>query len=59
MWGAPAEPADSYYEVRPECTDVPKTRFKIKVCAFLLVYAEVSIFCSFPYIFWVAAVVVL
>ncbi|GAY52209.1 hypothetical protein CUMW_140160 [Citrus unshiu] len=30
MWGAPAEPADSYYEVRPECTDVPKTRFKIK-----------------------------
>ncbi|KAL5736021.1 hypothetical protein ACOSP7_030492 [Xanthoceras sorbifolium] len=30
MWGAPAEPADSYYEVRPECTDVPKTKFKIK-----------------------------
>ncbi|XP_044490811.1 GTPase-activating protein GYP7-like [Mangifera indica] len=30
MWGTPAEPADSYYEVRPECTDVPKTRFKIK-----------------------------
>ncbi|KAL9444376.1 hypothetical protein AB3S75_017542 [Citrus x aurantiifolia] len=30
MWGVPAEPADSYYEVRPECTDVPKTRFKIK-----------------------------
>ncbi|XVF34065.1 hypothetical protein REPUB_Repub18cG0024600 [Reevesia pubescens] len=30
MWGAPAEPADSYYEVRPECTDVPITRFKIK-----------------------------
>ncbi|XVE50560.1 hypothetical protein DITRI_Ditri01bG0172500 [Diplodiscus trichospermus] len=30
MWGAPAEPVDSYYEVRPECTDVPITRFKIK-----------------------------
>ncbi|CAN1242809.1 TBC1 domain family member 15 [Linum perenne] len=29
MWST-AEPADSYYEVRPECTDVPKTRFKIK-----------------------------
>ncbi|KAJ4836639.1 hypothetical protein Tsubulata_005489 [Turnera subulata] len=29
MWGS-AEPADSYYEVRPECTDVPKTRFKIR-----------------------------
>lgn len=34
MWGTPAESADSYYEVRPECTDVPKTRFKIKVRAF-------------------------
>ncbi|XP_038689998.1 TBC1 domain family member 17-like isoform X2 [Tripterygium wilfordii] len=30
MWGSAAEPADSYYEVRPECTDVPKTQFKIK-----------------------------
>lgn len=30
MWGNAGEPADSYYEVRPECTDVPKTRFKIK-----------------------------
>lgn len=30
MWGYAGEPADSYYEVRPECTDVPKTRFKIK-----------------------------
>ncbi|XP_065862275.1 uncharacterized protein [Euphorbia lathyris] len=29
MWGA-GEPADSFYEVRPECTDVPKTKFKIK-----------------------------
>ncbi|KAE8684236.1 early nodulin-like protein 3-like [Hibiscus syriacus] len=24
------EPADSYYEVRPECTDVPETKFKIR-----------------------------
>lgn len=30
MWGNSGEPADSYYEVRPECTDVPKTRFKIR-----------------------------
>ncbi|ESQ42991.1 hypothetical protein EUTSA_v10013605mg [Eutrema salsugineum] len=30
MWGAAAEPADSYYQIRPECTDVPNTRFKIK-----------------------------
>nr|KJB22081.1 hypothetical protein B456_004G028200 [Gossypium raimondii] len=30
MWGGPAEPADSYYAVRPGCTDVPRTRFKIK-----------------------------
>ena len=31
MWRDPGTPADSYYQVRPECTDVPKTRFKIKV----------------------------
>ncbi|KAJ6301065.1 hypothetical protein OIU77_015383 [Salix suchowensis] len=30
MWRNPGQPADSYYQVRPECTDVPKTRFKIK-----------------------------
>ncbi|KAE8729786.1 early nodulin-like protein 3-like [Hibiscus syriacus] len=30
MWGAPGEAADSYYKARPECTDVPRTRFKIK-----------------------------
>lgn len=30
MWRDPGEPADSYYEVRPECTDVPKSKFKIK-----------------------------
>ncbi|KDP39069.1 hypothetical protein JCGZ_00826 [Jatropha curcas] len=30
MWRDTGENADSYYEVRPECTDVPKTRFKIK-----------------------------
>lgn len=29
MWNTGA-PADSFYETRPECTDVPKTRFKIK-----------------------------
>lgn len=31
MWRDAGIPADSFYEVRPECTDVPKTRFKIKV----------------------------
>ncbi|KAJ7948472.1 TBC1 domain family member [Quillaja saponaria] len=31
MWRDPGTPADSYYEIRPECTDVPKSRFKIKV----------------------------
>ncbi|KAL5972744.1 hypothetical protein ACLOJK_039549 [Asimina triloba] len=30
MWKDTGEPADSYYAVRSECTDVPKTRFKIK-----------------------------
>lgn len=30
MWGSTGEPADSFYEVRPECTDVPKSKFKIK-----------------------------
>ncbi|KAG0501484.1 hypothetical protein HPP92_001556 [Vanilla planifolia] len=30
MWRDPGKPADSYYEVRPEYTDVPKSRFKIK-----------------------------
>ncbi|XP_062018189.1 rab GTPase-activating protein 22-like [Rosa rugosa] len=30
MWGSSGTPADSFYEVRPECTDVPKSRFKIK-----------------------------
>ncbi|KAM7280903.1 hypothetical protein ACFE04_008037 [Oxalis oulophora] len=30
MWGNPGEPADSFYEVRPECTDVPKSKFRIK-----------------------------
>ncbi|KAK8573635.1 hypothetical protein V6N13_009723 [Hibiscus sabdariffa] len=28
--GGKTEPADSYYEVRPECTDVPTTKFKIR-----------------------------
>lgn len=31
MWRDPGAPADSFYQVRPECTDVPKTRFRIKV----------------------------
>jgi len=31
MWRDPGATADSFYQVRPECTDVPKTRFKIKV----------------------------
>lgn len=30
MWRDAGTPADSFYQVRPECTDVPKTRFKIK-----------------------------
>ncbi|GLT72104.1 hypothetical protein SLA2020_440640 [Shorea laevis] len=30
MWGSGGESADSYYQVRPECTDVPKSKFKIK-----------------------------
>ncbi|GAB2277843.1 hypothetical protein Dimus_012546 [Dionaea muscipula] len=30
MWRDPGEPADSYYEVRPECTDVPKSKFRIR-----------------------------
>ncbi|XP_057950691.1 GTPase-activating protein gyp7 [Malania oleifera] len=30
MWRDAGAPADSFYEVRSECTDVPKTRFKIK-----------------------------
>lgn len=32
MWRDPGVPADSFYEIRPECTDVPISRFKIKVC---------------------------
>ena len=38
MWRDPGTPADSYYQVRPECTDVPKTRFKIKVRFFFMTY---------------------
>ncbi|KAL6202312.1 hypothetical protein ACLB2K_026020 [Fragaria x ananassa] len=30
MWGSSGTPGDSFYEVRSECTDVPKSRFKIK-----------------------------
>ncbi|CAL5333436.1 unnamed protein product [Camellia sinensis] len=31
MWRDVGTPTDSFYEVRPECTDVPKTKFKINV----------------------------
>lgn len=34
MWRDPGAPADSFYQVRPECTNVPKTRFRIKVSFF-------------------------
>ncbi|KAA8526950.1 hypothetical protein F0562_008821 [Nyssa sinensis] len=30
MWRDHGAPVDSFYEVRPECTDVPKTKFKIR-----------------------------
>ncbi|KAJ4976654.1 hypothetical protein NE237_001760 [Protea cynaroides] len=30
MWKDAGVPTDSFYEVRPECNDVPKTRFKIR-----------------------------
>ncbi|KAL6314120.1 hypothetical protein AAG906_011859 [Vitis piasezkii] len=30
MWFDTGAPTDSFYEVRAECSDVPKTRFKIK-----------------------------
>ncbi|GAA0169060.1 GTPase-activating protein [Lithospermum erythrorhizon] len=30
IWRDPGSPADSFYEVRPECTDVPKSKFRIK-----------------------------
>ncbi|KAK2380941.1 hypothetical protein P8452_37066 [Trifolium repens] len=30
MWRDPGAPADSFYETRPECTDVPKSKFRIK-----------------------------
>ncbi|CAJ1956774.1 unnamed protein product [Sphenostylis stenocarpa] len=30
MWRDPGISADSFYEIRPECTDVPISRFKIK-----------------------------
>ncbi|KAJ8443778.1 hypothetical protein Cgig2_029683 [Carnegiea gigantea] len=30
IWRDPGEPTDSYYQVRPEITDAPKTKFRIK-----------------------------
>ncbi|OVA11131.1 Rab-GTPase-TBC domain [Macleaya cordata] len=35
MWRDPGAPTDSFYEVRADCTDVPKTRFKIKNSKFI------------------------
>lgn len=35
LWKDPGIPTDSFYEVRAECTDVPKTKFKIKVSPLL------------------------
>lgn len=32
MWKDSGVSTDDVYAVRPECVDVPKTRFKIKVC---------------------------
>lgn len=31
MWRDSGVSTDSFYQVRPECTDVPKTKFKIRV----------------------------
>jgi hypothetical protein len=31
MWKDSGIPVDDFYQVRPECTDVPKTKFKIRV----------------------------
>lgn len=42
MWRDPGAPADSFYEVRPECTDVPKSKFRIKVCFFFVLSIETS-----------------
>jgi hypothetical protein len=47
-WGlSSGTPADSYYEVRSDCTDgVPKSKFKIKVCFF---YLHMSVFSFIMY----------
>lgn len=44
MWRDPGAPADSFYLVRPECTDVPKTRFKIKVRWLFVVFIFILTF---------------
>ncbi|CAI9266436.1 unnamed protein product [Lactuca saligna] len=36
LWKDLGIPTDSFHEVRVECTDVPKTKFKIKQSAFSL-----------------------
>ena len=51
MWRDPGTPADSYYQVRPECTDVPKTRFKIKVRFLFLFFYDIYIIRIFRYPF--------
>ena len=51
MWRGPGTPADSYYQVRPECTDVPKTRFKIKVRFLFLFFYDIYIIQIFRYSF--------
>lgn len=42
-WGlSSGTPADSYYEVRSDCTeDVPKSKFKIKVCFFFFILSYI------------------
>ena len=47
----PGTPADSYYQVRPECIDVPKTRFKIKVRFLFLFFYDIYIIQIFRYSF--------
>lgn len=50
MWRDPGTPADSFYEVRPECAaSVPESKFRIKVHFFFIyIYAYVYVcVCAF------------
>lgn len=47
MWRDPGVSADSFYEIRPECTDVPVTRFKIKVIFFPFFWFNMYFFFNF------------